>query len=317
MIQVHHLVKRYGPTLAVDQLCFEIPRGQIVGFLGPNGAGKTTTMRILAGYLPPSSGTASIDGHDILSNSLAARRAIGYLPESTPLYPEMRVEEYLHFRGRLHGMDRRLRRARIETVVARCGLQPVRRRVIGHLSKGNRQRVGLAQALLHEPPVLILDEPTVGLDPNQISEIRQLFAELRGQHTLLLSTHILPEVERTADRAIVIARGRIVADGPLDALRRRFASGGRIILDVKADPAAVQRVCRAVDGVRDVRTSARDGWCQATVQPVDERDLRESLGGAIAANGWVARELRFETAGLEDFFARITAEHELASQDAA
>lgn len=317
MIQVRKLVKWYGPNLAVDRLDFEIPRGQIVGFLGPNGAGKTTTMRILSGYLPPTSGTAHVADHDILTASQAARRSIGYLPESTPLYPEMRVEEYLDFRGRLHRMDRTERRGRIETVIDRCGLGPVRRRAIGRLSKGNRQRVGLAQALLHDPPVLILDEPTVGLDPNQITEIRQLFRELRGQHTILLSTHILPEVERTADRAIVIARGRIVADGTLEELRRKFSGGGRVVVEVKADPQAVERAFRAVEGVAEVRTSARDGWCTATAAPVDGRDLREALGRAIAANGWPPREIRFETAGLEDFFARITTDQELAQQDTA
>jgi ABC-2 type transport system ATP-binding protein len=274
-------------------------------------------MRILTGYLPPTRGTAHVAGHDILTASHDARRAIGYLPEATPLYPEMRVDEYLDFRGRLHRMPRVDRRRRIDTVVDRCGLAPVRRRVICHLSKGNRQRVGLAQALLHEPPVLILDEPTVGLDPNQITEIRQLFRELRGRHTILLSTHILPEVERTADRAIVIARGRIVADGTIDELRRKFAAGGRVVIEVRAEHQAVERACRALDGVADVRTSTRDGWCTAAVTPADGRDLREALGKTITANAWTPREIRFETAGLEEFFARITTDQELAAQQSA
>ena len=196
MIEVQNLVKWYGSTLAVDHLNFTIPHGQIVGFLGPNGAGKSTTLRILTGYLPATTGRVSIDGHDVFNQSLAVRSKIGYLPENTPLYPEMRVEEYLHYRGQLQEMDRSTRLKRIDIVCDRCGLTAVRRRLIGQLSRGNRQRVGLAQALLHDPPVLVLDEPTAGLDPNQITHVRKLIAELRNQHTIILSTHILPEVEK-------------------------------------------------------------------------------------------------------------------------
>ena len=226
MIETQSLVKWYGPTLAVDRVSFKIEPGEIVGFLGPNGAGKTTTIRILTGYLPPTSGTATIAGHDVLTASEQARAKLGYLPESTPLYTEMRVAEYLHYRGRLMQMDRKTRQHRIDTVCDRCGLGHAKRRVIGHLSKGNRQRVGIAQALLHEPPVLVLDEPTAGLDPNQIGEVRKLISELRGQHTILLSSHILPEVEKTADRVMIIAQGRIVADGTPEALRRNVPAAG-------------------------------------------------------------------------------------------
>ncbi|MEX1017485.1 MAG: ABC transporter ATP-binding protein, partial [Phycisphaeraceae bacterium] len=265
MIEAAKLTKWYGPTRAIDELTFAIPKGQIVGFLGPNGAGKSTTLRILTGYLPPTAGTATIAGHDIHTASAAARRQIGYLPESTPLYPEMRVEEYLHYRGRLMGMDRKQRHERVAVVCERCGLAHNRRRVIGHLSKGNRQRVGIAQALLHEPPVLILDEPTAGLDPVQIGEVRKLIEELRGQHTVLLSSHILPEVEKSADRVIIIAGGRIVAQGTPDELRQKVRAGGPIILEAKADAKALAASLQQLKQVAKVETEAINGWCRATV----------------------------------------------------
>ena len=308
MIEAQNLVKWYGPVQAIESLSFSIPQGQIVGFLGPNGAGKSTTIRILTGYLPPTAGRASIGGHDVLTATEAARAQIGYLPESTPLYPEMRVEEYLHFRGKLYGMDRTRRRQRIDVVCDRCGLGQVRRRPIGQLSKGNRQRVGLAQALLHEPPVLILDEPTAGLDPNQIGHVRALIQELRGKHTILLSSHILPEVEKTADRVIVIARGRIVAQGTPDELRRSVASGARVVVEAKADANALANALRQVAKVRHVETTTRDGWTRATVDPADQADIRESLAQAVTAKGWPLREISGEAASLEAFFIQITAD---------
>ncbi len=310
MIEVHDLVKWYGPTLAVDHLSFSIAPGQVVGFLGPNGAGKSTTLRMLTGYLPPTSGSARIAGVDVATQSEQARGRIGYLPESTPLYPEMRVEEYLDFRGRLLKMDRAARRQRAKIVIERCGLSAVRRRVIGHLSKGNRQRVGIAQALLHDPPVLILDEPTAGLDPNQIGEVRRLIAELRGKHTVILSTHILPEVEKTADRVMIIARGRIVAKGTPDELRRRVAQGARILVEVRASPEAVTHALRSLPGVREVQTTPAEGWSLATVSPSEAADLRESIGQTLLKNGWPVRELRYETASLEQFFVQITAQQD-------
>ncbi|MCC7146626.1 MAG: ATP-binding cassette domain-containing protein [Phycisphaeraceae bacterium] len=316
MIQAHELTKWYGPNLAIDRLSFEIPRGQIVGFLGPNGAGKTTTLRILTGYLPPTAGTAQVAGFDVLAQAREARQKIGYLPEHTPLYPEMRVEEYLHFRGQVFNMDRRLRKARIDVVVDRCGLQPVRRRLIGRLSKGNRQRVGLAQALLHDPPLLILDEPTAGLDPNQITEIRNLFAELRGQHTILLSTHILPEVEKTADRVMIIAGGRIVANGSLAELRQKMQAGAKVLVELAADPAAVQKALASLPGVAEVTVDGREGWCQAVVQPKGMDDLRQAIGQAAANNRWAIRELRAEHASLESYFIRITAQQNQAIEAA-
>ncbi len=310
MIEAQNLVKWYGPVQAIESLSFSIPQGQIVGFLGPNGAGKSTTIRILTGYLPPTSGKANVNGHDVLTAPESARAQIGYLPESTPLYPEMRVEEYLHFRGKLYGMDRTRRRQRIDVVCDRCGLAQVRRRMIGQLSKGNRQRVGLAQALLHEPPVLILDEPTAGLDPNQIGHVRELIQELRGRHTILLSSHILPEVEKSADRVIVIARGRIVAQGTPEELRKSVATGARVIIEAKADANALTHAIKQVQKVRQVETVTHDGWCRATVDPGDRSDIREAVAAAVVARGWPLREVRNESASLEAFFIQITADQD-------
>ncbi len=318
MIEVENLVKWYGQTLAVDNLNFTIPRGQIVGFLGPNGAGKTTTLRMLTGYLPPTSGRVTLDGHDVLTDSLRARAKIGYLPESTPLYPEMRVEEYLHYRGKLHRMDRDTRRRRIDTVCDQCGLAQVRRRLIGQLSKGNKQRVGLAQAMLHEPPVLILDEPTAGLDPNQITHVRELIDQLRGEHTIILSTHILPEVERLADRLMVIAGGAIVAQGTPEELRSSVSAGSRILIEVNAQPQDVSKALGQVSGVKQVETATNDGWCRATVTPKDNADPREAIGQTALHHGWTVREMRYETASLEQFFVQVTAQQgRAATEDAA
>lgn len=308
MIEVQDLVKWYGPTLAVDHLSFDIPQGKIVGFLGPNGAGKTTTIRMLTGYLPPTSGRAVIAGFDVLKQADDARRMIGYLPETTPLYLEMRVDEYLHYRGKLHGMKRSLRSQRINDVTERCGLEKIKTRVIGHLSRGNRQRVGLAQALLHDPKVLILDEPTAGFDPTQVSQVRQLIHELKGKHTILLSTHILPEVEQIADEVIIIAGGKIAARGAPLELRKNVGSPGAMVLEIKAAHEAVSRAISAVLGVKKVEVAAQaDGWCRALVTTDAKEDLREPLGRVVSSNGWTLREMRHEAATLEQFFIQITA----------
>lgn len=307
MIHAHQLVKWYGPALAVNQVSFTIDKGQVVGFLGPNGAGKSTTLRILTGYLPPTSGSASIAGHDVLTAPESARAGIGYLPENNPLYSEMRVTEYLDFRGRLQKMDRSKRRERLGYVIDRCGLGPVSRKLIGQLSKGNRQRVGLAQALFHEPPVLILDEPTAGLDPNQMTLFRDLIADLRGKHTILLSTHILPEVEKLADRVIIIAGGRIAAQGTLEELRQKVAQGSRVVMEVKTQALNLQNALTKVEGVSAVEVTSQQDWSRAIITPKDQRDLREALGQVVVQNGWHLREMRFETAGLEQFFVQITA----------
>ena len=230
MIHVENLTKYYGDYAAVRNVSFDVERGQVVGFLGPNGAGKSTTMRILTGYLTATSGKASIDGHDVFWDPIAARRRVGYLSEGCPLYTEMRVEEYLRFRGGLKGLNRRETNTRLGYVLDRCWLRDVRRQLIGTLSKGYRQRVGLADALIANPPVLVLDEPTVGLDPAQIRETRKLIKELGKEHTVLLSTHVLPEVEMTCDHVILIYQGKVAAKGSLDALRRKFP--GKTLEDV-------------------------------------------------------------------------------------
>ena len=319
MIDVKNLVKWYGPTLAVDNLNFHIPQGAIVGFLGPNGAGKTTTLRMLTGYLPPTSGSATIAGIDVATNSTEARAKLGYLPESTPLYLEMRVEEYLHFRGKLYHMPRDLRNKRIGYVCDVCGLTHNRRRLIGQLSKGNRQRVGIAQALLHDPPVLILDEPTAGLDPNQISQVRKLISDLKGKHTVLLSTHILPEIEKTADQIIIIAGGKIVAKGTPDELRQKVSHGARVLIEAKAPQTPLRDALARLEKVVSVEIAPLTdaGWARVIVTPKANVDARTDIGNALLENGWPVREMRFETASLEQFFVQITAQQSQAAETGA
>ena len=307
MISAQHLVKWYGPVQAIDDLCFEIPQGEVVGFLGPNGAGKSTTIRMLTGYLPPTAGSATIAGHNMLTDSQAARRKIGYLPESTPLYTEMRVCEYLHFCGKLFGMTRPERIKRIDAVTHRCGLAHNKRRVIGQLSKGNRQRVGIAQALLHDPPVLILDEPTSGLDPQQTLAFREMITDLRGQHTILLSSHILPEVERSADRVIIIAGGRIVAQGTPAELRDRASQGGAVLVEAKATPEQMTQTLQAIKQVRGVKVEKHGDWCRAVIESKDQSDLRVPAAEALTAKGYTIREMHLEAPTLERYFVEAVA----------
>src|SRR5215831_1734567 len=249
MIQVHNLSKYFGPVQAVDRITFEVDKGEIVGFLGPNGAGKTTTMRILTSYLPATSGIAKVAGFDVMTQSMDVRSNIGYLPESVPLYPEMRVEEYLSYRAKLKSVPRKTRQQRIDFCLERCRIREVRRRLIGTLSKGYRQRVGLADALVHDPPILILDEPTTGLDPLQIRETLNLIRELGDQHTILLSTHILSEVEAVCRRVIIINLGRIGLDKNLSELATEEAV---IVLEVRGPAEQVGNVLRTTDGVSQV-----------------------------------------------------------------
>lgn len=312
MISVSQLTKAYGNVTAVDHVSFEVGKGQIVGFLGPNGAGKSTTLRMLTCYLPPTSGGATINGFDIFHQSEQVRQNMGYLPENTPLYTEMTVEEYLHFRGRLRGMSRNQRRERIEYVVKKCWLGDFRNRVIGHLSKGMRQRVGLADALLHNPAVLILDEPTVGLDPGQVIESRNLLKELAGQHTILLSTHILREVEATCDRAIFIRQGRIVAQGTLAELRTSRRNQARVLVECRGPAEQVKNTLSHVSGVSKVEVlngehRGSEGYIVAAVRPQESRDVREEVARTVIQNGWPLREIRLESASLEEFFVELMA----------
>ncbi len=313
MISVSQLTKSYGQYLAVDHVSFEVPKGQIVGFLGPNGAGKSTTIRMLTCYMPPTSGGATVNGFDIFKQSKNVRESIGYLPENVPLYQEMRAEEYLDFRGQLRKMPRAERRKRIDYVLDRCWLTNVRKRVIGNLSKGYRQRVGLADALLHNPPVLILDEPTVGLDPTQIRESRKLIKELGGQHTVMLSTHILPEVEAVCDRAIVIAGGKIVAQGSPDELRASRRLQARVLVEAKGPEKEIATAISHVSGVSRVEMltaadgHANDGFVSLAVRPKESHDIREEVARTIIGKGWPLREIRLEHATLEEFFIQVTA----------
>ncbi len=310
MIVARHLTKRYGALTAVDAVDLVIPRGRVVGFLGPNGAGKSTTIRMIAGYLTPPAGSVEVDGLDVLRCGKQVRQRIGYLPESAPLYGEMRVVEFLTWRARLFSVARSQRRSAIDLSLRRCGLEEVRRRPIHQLSKGYRQRVGLAAALLHQPPVLILDEPTVGLDPTQIREVRSLIRELAAHHTILLSTHILPEVEMTCDEIVMIARGRIRAAGTINDLKSAAADADRYI--VEHDSSKAGSALLAVRGVTDVQQVSLDGsWRRYTITASrGTADLREPIAAALTTVGGVMRELRRETPSLEQLFVKVSADAE-------
>ncbi len=308
MIELDAVHKRFGGIHAVRDVSLAVPRGEVVGILGPNGAGKSTTIRMITGLLPPSSGAIAVDGLDTLDHSRSVRARIGYLPESNPLHPEMPVRDYLRFRARLFAIPARRRRDAIDRALRRCWLADVAARPIGHLSKGYRQRVGLAAALLHDPPLLILDEPTSGLDPSQIAETRRLIRELAGDRTMLLVSHILPEVERSCDRIVVFARGRIRADGPPETLLRSVATTYR--LEARPDGDAARPIdpapLRAVPGVTGVDLEATsDGWTRLRIGAPPGVDLREAIARACAAQRWLARELRPETASLEAFYLRL------------
>ena len=306
MIQVRHLTRRFGELAALDDVSFEIGRGEVVGILGVNGAGKTTAMRILTGYLPATSGAASVAGFDVLRQSLEVRRRIGYLPENVPLYREHRVDEMLAFQARLHGLRSRAAKERIPAVLERVGLLDRRRAIIGDLSRGLRQRVGLAVALLPAPEVLILDEPTSGLDPIQRLEVRKLVQELGREHTVLLSSHILPEIEAVCPRVIILHKGRVAADGQREELvRARFAdSHVKLEAVVGADVEGAARLLRALPGVAEVKVGARLGIHQA-FEVRGAGDLREDVGALAAARKWALRELSWHAPTLEQLFARI------------
>jgi ABC-2 type transport system ATP-binding protein len=307
MIKVEKLTKRFGSTTAVDGIGFEVEKGEIVGFLGPNGAGKSTTMRMLAGYLPPTSGRATVAGFDVFSQSLRAREHIGYMPENVPLYPDMRVEEFLRYRAALKGVPGRRLTERIGDVLELCGLGDVRKKIIGRLSKGYRQRVGLADAMVHEPDLLILDEPTIGLDPNQIRLVRDLIRNLRRHHTILLSTHILPEVEMLCSRVIIINKGRIEALDTPQNLRACLGQAGQILFDaVVPDTRAAAAALRQLEGVQTV-AHRRDGeWTVFTIEAAPGRDPRETLFRHAVENSWRVREISRPPVSLERVFAEVT-----------
>ena len=305
MIEVQSLTKRYATRLAVDDVTFAVRQGEIVGFLGPNGAGKTTTMRVLTGFLPPTGGSARVAGHDVVTESTAARAALGYLPESAALYPELRVREYLTFRAKLEGVPGGQVRARVAEALDRCLLGEVADRKIDNLSKGFRQRTALAGALVHQPPVLILDEPTIGLDPVQIIKVRETIRDLSRDRAVLLSTHILPEVEAVCDRVLIIDRGRIVAEGTPSDLRAKLAGAPVVHVTIKGS-AAIREDLAGLPGVASVELEEAPGETRARVLCLQGSDPREDVFRLAVTKGWTLRELSRAAMSLEDVFVRLT-----------
>jgi len=312
MIEADHLTRYYGPAPALSDITFRAHRGEVVGFLGPNGAGKTTTMRILTGYMPPSSGRASIAGHDIVEDSMAARRNVGYLPETTPLYLDMTVYGYLDFMARLRGVADR--GAAVERAMSRVSIDHRADDLISHLSKGMRQRVGIAQAVLHEPPVIILDEPTIGLDPRQVREVRDLIRELGGDHTLIISTHILSEAQQLCDRVLIINDGRIVAEDAPSRLTQQLEAGKQVRVAIGGDAGGAEAALGAVAGITGVEARG-DGVFLVTAAVSD--DPRPAIARAVVERGWPLLELTPIALSLEDIFLRLTDEAQVEVADEA
>lgn len=307
MIEVQQITKRYGAHTAIDQVTFSVAKGEVLAFLGPNGAGKTTTMRILTGFLPPTSGSAKVAGYDCFEQAMEVKRCIGYLPENPPLYHELTVREYLTFVGRLKGLRGEDLTRQQDRVLERLSLGDVRHRLIGNLSRGYRQRVGLAQALIHDPPVLILDEPTVGLDPKQIIEIRDLIRNLAGSHSVILSTHILPEATAVCQRVVIISRGRIVAEDTPDHLSAQLRRSEKISLSLRTPPPDVDERLRAMKGVVNLFPQAEPGTF--VIECALGQDIREELARLAVTSGWGLLELKLMSMSLEDVFLQLT-QHE-------
>jgi ABC-2 type transport system ATP-binding protein len=301
MIHVDRLTKYFGPVLALDQVSFHVDKGEVIGLLGLNGAGKTTTMRILTTFLPATTGTATVAGFDVRTQSMEVRRRVGYLPESVPLYPEMLVDEYLHYRAKLKGVERKGRRQHIEHCMERCRIRQVAHRQIGTLSKGYRQRVGLADAMVHDPLILIMDEPTVGLDPLQIRETLALIRELGEQRTILLSTHILPEIEAVCSRIMIIHRGRLSSDKKMQDL----VSSGTVIVEVNGPADRVANVLKTTEGVESVTSESRTGAARFAVHARGKTDLREPISQRMTSNGWTIRELEARQRKVEEHFLDV------------
>jgi ABC-2 type transport system ATP-binding protein len=307
MIEVEHLTKRYAGRAAVSDLSFTVARGEIVGLLGPNGAGKSTTMRILACYLPATSGTVRVSGRDVFRESQEVRRRIGYMPENNPLHPDMRVREYLKFRARLKGLSRSRSRERVDVVMEQCGLKDVERKIIGHLSKGYRQRVGLADALVHEPELLILDEPTIGLDPRQIRSVRQLIKGLAATHTVLISTHILPEAEMTCSRMIILYEGKILAADTPENLQHLMSGKSQIVAEIAASEAELKECWAQVPEIAQFDVSPAEGeYFRCALTPHDGVDLRPYVFALVRERGWPLRELTRNRHSLEDIYVQVT-----------
>ena len=311
MIEVQHVTKRYGPVAAVNDVSFRVEAGQILGLLGPNGAGKTTTMRVLTGYIPPTEGNAIIAGFDVFESPVDAKRRTGYLPESPPLYPDMTVREYLTFVARIKAVSPSDRQQRIDYAMGRTSVEDMADRHCGNLSKGYRQRVGLAQAILHNPDVLILDEPTAGLDPKQIIETRELIKELAGDHTIILSTHILPEVSQTCERVVIINKGRVVAEDTPANLAGRLHGSETIHLQVDSSGIDPTSALTAIPGVAEVRAGdAASESRMVEVQAAEGADIRRQIANAVVSNGWGLLEMRPVRLSLEDIFLQLTTTEE-------
>jgi ABC-2 type transport system ATP-binding protein len=307
MIEVENLTKRYPGRVAVADVSFSVGRGEIVGLLGPNGAGKSTIMRVLSAFMPATSGTVRVAGYDVYHQADEVRRCIGYMPENNPVHRDMRVREYLKFRSSLKGLSRARTRERVDIVMEQCGLTEVQKRIIGHLSKGYQQRVGLADALVHEPHLIILDEPTIGLDPNQIRSVRQLIKDLAGHHTVLLSTHILPEVEMTCNRVLILHQGKILAHDTPDNLQQIMSEGGQVIAEIVAPHAELRACWESMAEVEHFDLSASEGdyiRCALTARP--GVDLRPHVFSLVCDRGWKLRELSRSRHSLEDIFVRVT-----------
>lgn len=318
MIEVDHLHKRYGDVLAVRDLSFSVREGEVVGFLGPNGAGKSTTIRILTAYMPATRGAVRVAGRDVLKDSLEVRRRIGYLPESVPVYTDMRVEEYLRFRAMLKGVPRRAVKKRVEAALERCQCLDMRRRMIAGLSKGYRQRVGLADAIVHDPPILILDEPTSGLDPNQRREVRNLIRGLGEDKTVLLSSHILGEIESVAERVLILRKGDLVADGSCEELIRRHGGADQVRLEARGDRAAISAALLSIPGA--TKADVRDGegeFCRYEITFTEHGENREAVLAAAVQAGAQVRELTRPAMGLDEIFRRLTLDDTERPVDAA
>jgi len=310
MIKVDHLAKRYAEVYAVDHISFEVNQGEILGLLGPNGAGKTTTMRILTCYMPATSGTATVAGYDVFRDSINVRKQIGYLPENVPLYPEMRVKEYLSFRAKLKKLPYRERKLKIDECIEKCRIADVQNQIIGTLSKGYRQRVGLADTLVHDPKILILDEPTIGLDPNQIRQVRQLIKELGEKHTILLSTHILPEVEMLCGRVIIINKGKIVAMDTPSNLAIQLRSGNNVTLEVRGNGEKIKNALSSIKGVKKVVWQEKGELGNFTVEAERGMDIREDVFTSIVKNNGIIREMKQASITLEEIFHQITTQEQ-------
>ncbi len=307
MIEVSDLIKRYAGRTAVSGISFTVQKGEIAGLLGPNGAGKSTTMRILSCYMPATSGTARVAGLDVFKESHEVRRRIGYMPENNPLHYDMRVREYLKFRARLKGLSRKRSRQRVDLVMQQCGLTEVGRRIVGQLSKGFRQRVGLADALVHEPELIILDEPTIGLDPNQIRSVRQLIKSLANDHTVLISTHILSEAELTCNRIVIMREGKILAADTRENLHQKMSGSNHVVAEIAAPPPALEECWAQMPQIEHFNVSPADGeYSRCELTPKNGTDLRPLIFSIARDRGWSLRELTRHRRTLEDIYVQIT-----------